>query len=85
MEEYYINYHTGAGNEWVEGTLDDAKKVADAGAAYTQENISIEDAEGREVACRVWCGCKFDPNETEDEESEVIQFGDFGFLGAWYA
>ena len=23
---YYINYHTGAGNEWVDGTLEEAKK-----------------------------------------------------------
>lgn len=28
---YYINYGTGAGNEFVNGTLDEAKKAAEEG------------------------------------------------------
>lgn len=41
MYNFYINYHTGTGNEFVSGTIDDAKKVADANASYTQEHITI--------------------------------------------
>ena len=33
--KYYIDYGTGAGNEYVEGTLDEAKKVAEDGLSYT--------------------------------------------------
>lgn len=83
-EEYYINFHTGAGNFTVCGTLEDAQKEADAAAAYTQENISIEDGNGNIVAERRWYGVAFDPEESEFAEDEVIQFGDFGFYGGWY-
>lgn len=38
---YYINYHTGAGNKFFRGSLDDAKRAADAGATYTQQVITI--------------------------------------------
>ena len=38
---YYINYQTGAGNEWIEGTLEEAISAAQDGACYTQESIKI--------------------------------------------
>lgn len=41
MRKYYIDYNTGAGNEEFDGTLEDAQARADAGAAYTQQNIDI--------------------------------------------
>ena len=30
---YYVNFGTGAGDEWVDGTLEDAKKAAENGLA----------------------------------------------------
>lgn len=81
--KYYINYHTGAGNQTIEGSIDDAMRIADEGAAYTQERITIEDEKEREVAIRPWWGVAYDPDETEDSEDEVIQFGNYGYYGAW--
>lgn len=80
---YIINYNNGVKNE-CDGTLEQAKKMADDGAAYTQCNITIENEKGERVAGRSWWGVPYDPNETEDEEDEVIQFGNFGHYSAWY-
>lgn len=76
---YKINYHTGAGDKEVDGSLRDAMRAADAGAAYTQQNISIEDENGNEVAFRPWCGTTA---EIEDQQNP-IQFGSFGYYGDW--
>lgn len=55
---YYINFGTGAGNEYVDGTLEDAKKVAQDRLAYTQTDVKIQ-TEGREdVAVLNWYGVK---------------------------
>ena len=83
MAKYFIKYHTGAGDEWIEGTLQEAMKTADELAAYTQQSISIEDEAGNEVARRPWWGVKYDPDVDEAAEDEVIQFGDYGYYGAW--
>lgn len=45
---YYIDYGTGAGNEYVDGTLDDAKKVAEDGIAYTQTDVKIRTEHGED-------------------------------------
>ena len=81
--QYYIDYHTGAGNEWVKGTLEQAMARADEEAEYTQQDITIKDGDGREVARRTWYGVEYDPTETEESEDEVIQFGQFGHYSAW--
>lgn len=83
MGKYYIDYNTGAGNVWVEGTIDDAKSEADNGAAYTQRKIEIKDEAGETVCFRQWWGVEFDPDVTEETEDEVITFGQFGYFGAW--
>ena len=72
--KYYIDYGTGAGNEWVEGTLEDAQKTAAEGVNYTQTDaVILEDDE--EVARLAWCG--FPP---DDDDIEVVaDFGDFGY------
>lgn len=44
MGKYYIDYNTGAGNEYAE-TLEEAKALADEGACYTQESIHIYEVE----------------------------------------
>lgn len=75
---FKIKYGTGAGNTTAD-TLDEAMSIADEGAAYTQEHISIEDAEGNVVARRFWWSC----TEGIENEENPIRFGDFGFYGDW--
>ena len=79
--KYFINYHTGAGNQTITGTLEDAQKIADEGAAYTGADITIEDEDGNTVMIRCWWGVKFDP-ETDDS-ADPICFGDYGYYGDW--
>jgi len=74
--KYYIDYGTGVGNEWVTGTLEEAKKTAEEGARYTQTDITIL-LDGEIVACLAWSDCRID---VDDEDIEVVKdFGDFGF------
>lgn len=80
---YTIDYNNGVTNT-CDGTLEEAKKLADDCAGYTQRNIYILNDDGERVAGRSWYGVQFDPEETEDTEDEVIQFGTFGYYGAWY-
>ena len=77
---YYIDYNTGAGNEWAE-TLEDAKALADDGAAYTQESIVIKDEDGKEITRRDWYGTGYDPDV--DYCEDPICFGSFGFFADW--
>lgn len=79
---FTINYNNGLWGLWDEcdGTLDEAKAMADECADYTQCDITIEDENHEEVARRRWYGVPFDPSETETTEDEVIQFGSFGFM-----
>lgn len=83
MSKYYVNYGTGAGNEWVEGTLDEVMAIADNGATYTQADIKIMDENDNLIAIRRWWGVKFDPEESDCSEDEIISFGDFGYYDAW--
>lgn len=83
ISKYYINYGTGAGNEYAE-TLEEAMTIADEGAAYTQRDIRITDAESGELAAiRQWWGVVYDPDESGEAEEEIIAFGEFGYYGAW--
>lgn len=78
--EYTINYHTGAGNETIESDdLEAVKAQADEGAAYTQQPITIEDENGKEVARRTWYGTEISEGDAEDP----IEFGSSGFYGDW--
>ena len=77
---YNINYHTGAGDESGFETIDDAKVAAVEGATYTQQDITIENENGDEVARLPWCGVEAD--EDEDDEVEV-SFGSFGYYAQW--
>lgn len=86
---YYINYHTGAGNEFCAGTLEEAKKIADENACYTQADITIhcvdaDDNPGAVICRRSWYGVEFDPDAAELEDGDdVITFGSFGYYGPW--
>jgi hypothetical protein len=77
---YTINYHTGAGNLEIDSDLQDAMSVADEGATYTQQPITIEDEDGNEVARREWYGVT---TGIEDQQNP-IQFGTYGFYADWY-
>lgn len=79
---YTINYKNGI-IETVEGTLEQVKKVADENASYTQNDIAIENEKGEQVAIRKWWGVAYDPEEDEATEDEFINYGDFGYYGAW--
>lgn len=78
MVNYYINYNTGAGNKWVNGTLEEAMQEAENGLAYTQIGVTIEDENGKIVAYLPWY-------EVEPSEDDIVtcQFGSFGFYGEW--
>lgn len=59
--------------------MEEAKKVADEWAEYTQKDIKIEDETGELIAWRSWNGCL---TGLEDME-RPIQFGDFGYYSDW--
>lgn len=80
--KYVIDFQNGFLKE-LEGTLEQAMQTADDIAGYTQRNIIIFDEDGKEITRRNWWGVAYDPDETEDAEGEVIQFGSFGYYGAW--
>lgn len=73
-----INYHTGAGNEECNGTLEDAMRIAEENISYTQEPITIEDEKGNELARLPWYGVM-----PEEDDIVTAQFGDFGFYAEW--
>ena len=75
---YYINYGTGAGNEEVEGTLEEAMKIAEKGLTYTQESVGIENEDGETIAVLPWWGV-----EPGEDDIVTCQFGSFGFYGEW--
>lgn len=79
---FTINYNNGLRDE-CDGTLGEAKAMADEHAGYTQCDISIEDENREEVARRRWYDVPFDPSETETAEDDVIQFGTLGFYDRW--
>ena len=75
---YYICYGTGAGDTQIIGTLEDAERAADEGAAYTQISIKIIDRNGVLVAMRVWNGVA-----DQKEDNGRISFGPFGYYERW--
>ena len=80
---YFINYHTGAGDEWFEGTLDEAKIQADADAGYTQQEITIEDEDGNTISTRRWCGGSYDVDVLYLWFDDPIVLGNLGFYSDW--
>lgn len=81
---YFINYHTGVGDEWFEGTLDEAKAQADAGAAFTQQRFTIDDEDGNTISTRHWCGVSYDEDDSDMWCESAIIFGTFGFYSDWW-
>lgn len=81
MAKFRINYHTGAGDDVIDGTLAEAQAYADRHARYTQEAITIEDENGNEICRRNWNGCALGIEDC----AAAVQFGDFGFYDDWEA
>lgn len=84
MDEYYIMYGTGAGDEVFNGSLEDAMKIAEEGTSYTQNSVAIcvkdenEESGYKTVAILPWYGV-----EPSEDDEVVVQFGDLGYYGAW--
>jgi len=76
--DYIINYQTGIADH--AKTLDEAKMIADAAAAYTQQDIVILFID-EEITRRQWWGVAFDPDV--DDSEDPICFGDFGYYSDW--
>lgn len=76
---YLVNFGTGAGNETVNGTIENAKRVAEDGLAYTQTDVKIQTQDGEDVAVLPWYGVA-----PEDDDVVTARFGDYGFYGEWY-
>ena len=79
--DYLIDFNTWIMNEEVIGDLDEAKRVADYYASYTQKNITIFDNEGNKVAQRNWQGIAYDNADVEEEDP--IEFGSNGYYSDW--
>ena len=78
---FIIDYGTGAGNDTAE-TIEQAKKIADDNATYTQCSITILDDDGDEVASRRWIGKQYDPDQDACCENR-LDFGSFGYFADW--
>jgi hypothetical protein len=76
MKKYFIDYQTGAGNQSIKGTLEEAIERAIKGARYTQESILIFEANNLEqpVAVLRWYGVKATIND-----DVTVDFGDYGY------
>lgn len=82
MEKYFINYHTGAGNQTVNVyDLDEAKEMAQEGIRYTQENVTIEDESENVIAITRWYGIR--PESWEHEEGLVLEEIGGGYYSMW--
>ena len=78
MNTFAINYNTGAGDQTVEvDSLHKAKEIAQAGIAYTQQDVTITDKHGIELSRARWYGIK--PEESEDILEEIGG----GFYASW--
>lgn len=77
--EFTINFNNGIRHQEECESIENAMKIADERAAYTQESITIENEFGDILARRPWYGCSSGIEET----TNPIKFGDFGFYGDW--
>ncbi|PFV02936.1 hypothetical protein COK98_25745 [Bacillus cereus] len=77
MEKYIVNYHTGVTEEVEVNGLSEAKKVAEEGIAYTQENITIETLDGEIITTAYWYGV------SPQEDDDVLETVGGGFYQIW--
>nr|DAG52817.1 MAG TPA: hypothetical protein [Caudoviricetes sp.] len=79
---YIVNYHTGAGNFIITGTLEEAIKEAEEGTCYTQKPVTIE-LEGEYDEFYPIVILPWHNGEPSKNKPVVAQFGDFGYYGTW--
>ena len=79
--DYLVDYNTGVGYKEVIGNLNDAMRIADDNAGFTQQHIDILDNEGEIVAHRNWNGIAYDNADVEEEDP--IEFGSSGYYSDW--
>lgn len=76
MKKYFIDFGTGAGNEWSD-TLEEAIELAENGLSYTRESVYIYD--DAELAAKLpWYGV-----EPSEDDVVTAKFGNSGFYGEW--
>lgn len=64
--------------------LADAMTEADNWITYTGRNLYLDDGnEDAPIMSRTWYNVKYDATESGYTADEIIDFGDFGFFGAW--
>lgn len=73
---YVINYQTGVTEE-INGSLEKAKQSAVDGMEYTGESVLIQ-LNGETVTAARWYG-----TEPTEDDSVLIQYGDYGFYQTW--
>ncbi len=78
MSKFYVDYGTGECNELVDGSVDDAKRIAVEGVMFTQKDVTILDEGRNEVARLPWYGVI--PSE---DDIVIARFGSLGFYGDW--
>lgn len=79
---WYINYGTGEGNMWVNGTLKEAMDIADKNACYTQLSFAIYYKGLVLVAERSWNGYEAYSGHFKAQHNP-IDFGSFGYYEDW--
>lgn len=78
VEVFFINYHTGAGNETVMvNDLQEAKEIAKEGIRYTQQNVTIENVNGDVICTARWYAL------SPEEEDHVLEHIGGGFYQIW--
>lgn len=78
MKTYFINYNTGAGNQTIEvNSLREAKEIAQAGIAYTQQDVTILDKDGIEICRARWYGIK------PEEDADILEEIGGGYYVPW--
>lgn len=81
-QTYFINYNNNVYIE-VTGLLGDAKIQAFEGMSYTEKDVSIEDATGKEMARSIWCAGAFDFKDDNNGNVPLKQFDVRGYYTDW--
>ena len=74
---YTVRFGTGVGDYTSGKPLDELMQQVARDVTYTQQDVRIEDECRNCVARLPWYGTK------ADGDAVTVDFGDFGFYGAW--
>lgn len=76
---FAVNYHNGTEKIFCE-TMDAAAAYADEHAIFTQQNISVDYADGPTLMTRHWYCIPYRKDELQEDP---IKFGNRGHYGDW--